>query len=280
MIFIFFYLGRVVLLPWWNIFYLSGVEAQSFESWYSWFLPFLRRWFIIPTRIFFQIHYSRRLLITYWLNDFLSGILVSFCIVPSAFKLLLHPDSVSSFVWSRYGGYWRNKQTIRPDSTNYIGGPGTCPPGKFWKIGLSETPYPAFPGSNTTNLYVYFVKLFSESHYSWFPSRSAKIQDSQVFKRKIQDSYIFCKYDSWFMIPLPPPIPWYHFHDFNTVTEHFLSSIDIILLPWCNIFYLDIILLRSWCNIFYLDIIVLPWCNIFHLDIILLPWSNGSCCDI
>ena len=58
-----------------------GVEAESFKSWYSWFLPFLPRWFMIPARIFFQIHYSRRLLITYWLNDFLSGNLVSFCIV-------------------------------------------------------------------------------------------------------------------------------------------------------------------------------------------------------
>ena len=29
--------------------------------------------------------------------------LISFRIVSSAFKLLLHPDSVSSFVWSRYG---------------------------------------------------------------------------------------------------------------------------------------------------------------------------------
>ena len=45
---------------------LSGVEAESFESWYSWFLSFLPQWFMIPTRI--QIHDSRRLLITYWLN--------------------------------------------------------------------------------------------------------------------------------------------------------------------------------------------------------------------
>ena len=80
----------------------SEVEAESFESWYLWFLPFLPQWFMIPTRIFFQIHYSQRLLIIYWLNDFLTGNLVSFCIVYSAFKLLLHPDSVSSFVWSRY----------------------------------------------------------------------------------------------------------------------------------------------------------------------------------
>ena len=57
---------------------LSGVEAESFESWYSWFLSFLPQWFMIPTRI--QIHDSRRLLITYWLNDFLRCNLVSFCI--------------------------------------------------------------------------------------------------------------------------------------------------------------------------------------------------------
>ena len=63
---------------------------------------------MILTRVFFQIHYPRRLLITYWLNDFLSGNLVSFCIVSSAFKLLLHPDLVSSFVWSRYGGFFCN----------------------------------------------------------------------------------------------------------------------------------------------------------------------------
>ena len=58
---------------------------------------------MIPTRIFFQKHYSRRLLITYGLNDFLSGNLVSFCIVSSAFNLLLHPDSVSSFGWPGLG---------------------------------------------------------------------------------------------------------------------------------------------------------------------------------
>ena len=48
----------------------------------------------------------------------------------------------------------------------YRGVRGHAPPGKFWKIGLSETPYPAFPVSNATNFYMYFVELFSESHYS------------------------------------------------------------------------------------------------------------------
>ena len=41
---------------------------------------------------------------------------------------------------------------------------------------------------------------------------------------------------------------------------------------WCNIFYLDIILL-PWCDILYLDIILLPWCDIFYLDIILLSFQ-------
>ena len=55
-------------------------------------------------------------------------------------------------------------------------------------------------GSNTTNLYVYFVELFSESRYSWFPSRSAKIHDSQVFKTKIKilTCFVTIIHDSWF----------------------------------------------------------------------------------
>ena len=85
------------------------------------------------------------------------------------------------------------------------GSGGMFPRKKVLKIGLSETPYPSFPGLNAINSYVYFVELFSESRYSWFPSRSTKIHDSQVFKTKIHDSYMFCNYDSWFMIPLPPP---------------------------------------------------------------------------
>ena len=155
---------------------------------------------MIPTRIFFQIHYSRRLLIIYWLNDFLTGNLVSFCMVSSAFKLLLHPDSVSSFGWSRYRvslGNWtlstrlleKQAEYQPPLHELYRGSGGHAPREKFWKTGLSETPYPAFPGSNATNLYVYFVELFSESRYSWFSNRSAK------------DSWFpsFWKKDSWFL---------------------------------------------------------------------------------
>ena len=163
---------------------------------------------MIPTSIFFQIHHSRRLLIPHWLNDFLSGNLVSFRIVFSAFKLLLHPDSVSSFVWSRYEVFcnWTLSTRLLEKQADYQprlhelyrGVRGHAPREKVWKIGLSETPYPVFPGSNATNLYVYFVELFSESRYSWFPNRSAKPHDSQVFKTKIHDSYMFCKYDSWF----------------------------------------------------------------------------------
>ena len=102
--------------------------------------------------------------------------------------------------------YWRNKLTVSSECSNYIRGVRRhAPPGKILKIVLSETPYPAFPGSNAINSYVHFFELFSESRYSWFQSRSTKIHDSQVFKTKIHDSYIFCNYDSWFMILLPPP---------------------------------------------------------------------------
>ena len=79
----------------------------------------------------------------------------------------------------------------------YRGIPGHVPPETFLKIGLSETPYPAFPGSNAINSYVYFVELFSESRYSWFPSRSTKIHDSQVFETKPWFFFMFCNYDSW-----------------------------------------------------------------------------------
>ena len=48
----------------------SGIEAESFESWYSWFLSFSPQWFTTPARIIFQIHDSQRLLITCWLDDF------------------------------------------------------------------------------------------------------------------------------------------------------------------------------------------------------------------
>ena len=57
--------------------------------------------------------------------DFLSGNVDSFCIVFLAFKLLLHPHSVSSIVLSRYGvflwlkieapGYWRKKRAVIPE---------------------------------------------------------------------------------------------------------------------------------------------------------------------
>ena len=36
---------------------------------------------------------------------------------------------------------------------------GRAPPKKKIKIGLSETTYPKFPGSNAINSYVYFVEL-------------------------------------------------------------------------------------------------------------------------
>ena len=176
----------------------SGIEAESFESWYSWFLSFSPQWFMIPARIIFQIHDSQRLLITYWLDDFPSGNLLLFCIISLVFKILLQTRSVSSFVLSRYGGFlqlninhqscWRNK----PECTNYIRGSGddAALEKKFqnWTLGNAISCFPS--RSNVINSYVYFVELFSESCYSWFPSRSTKIDDSRVFKAKIHDRFV------------------------------------------------------------------------------------------
>ena len=123
----------------------SGVEAESFESWYSWFLSFLPRWFMIPPSIFFYIHDSRRLYITYWLNDFLSGNLVSFCSVSLAFKLLFHPDSV--YIIIRFVQVWRFCNCIKhqiavetsrlsaPNACVIQGGPGACSHRKMFENG-------------------------------------------------------------------------------------------------------------------------------------------------
>ena len=156
--------------------------------------------------------------------------------------MVLHPDLLSSFVWSRYIWSiffcnWTLSTRLLEKQADYQrrlyelyrGFLGHAPREKFWRIGLAETPYPAFPGSNATNLYGYFVELFSESRYSWIPSRSPwKNHDSRVFKTKIHGSYMFRKYDSWFMIPLPPPIL------FNVATIYPQFFFDI---HWCSVPY-------------------------------------------
>ena len=78
-------------------------------------------------------------------------------------------------------------------------------------------------------------------------------------------------------------LPWYHFttvmwlfipwNHFTAVIEHFLpwyhfTTVMWLVLPW----YHSILLPR--CDIFYLDFILLPSCNIFYLDTTLLPWWN------
>ena len=63
---------------------------------------------------------------------------------------------MESFFVTEHLAPGRNKRTISPAyKNNYVGGEGVqgqVPQGKFWKIGLSETSYPAFPGSNAINL--------------------------------------------------------------------------------------------------------------------------------
>ena len=156
---------------------------------------------MIVTRI--QIRDSRRLLIiTFWLNDFLRGNLVSFCILwCSNFRFNQTLYHHSFCLGMEFFCNWTlstrllEKQDCQPRMHElYRGVREHVSPEIFLKTVLSKTPYPAFPGSNAINSYVYLVGLFSESRYSWFPSR----------RTKIHDSYLFCNYDSWFMIPFLP----------------------------------------------------------------------------
>ena len=164
---------------------------------------------MIPTRIFFQIHYSRRLLIIYWLNDFLTGNLVSFCMVSSAFKLLLHPDSVSSFGLSRYRvslGNWTLSTRLLEKQAEYqprlhelYRGSGGMLPGKNFEKLDSPKRHILHSLDRTQLIYTCILWSFSQSLVIHdCRTEVQKIHDSLVFERKIHDSYIFCKYDSWF----------------------------------------------------------------------------------
>ena len=96
---------------------------------------------MIPTRLFFQIHDLRRLLMMYSLNEFLRGHFVSFCIVflecssfyfhPELYRFLDHCFSVSSsfilLLNIKHQCHWRNKRTISPECTK---NGGSAPPEK------------------------------------------------------------------------------------------------------------------------------------------------------
>ena len=162
-----------------------------------------------PTsRIFFQIHDSQRLLVTWGLNNFLSGNLVSFCIAFLVFELLLHPDwryhhsfcLCMEFICKLLNikhHHLRDRVSVSPKCTNYIGDRGYAPQKKKMKIGLSETPYHTFPGSNAINSYVYFVELFSEYRYSWLPNRITNTLRFMIPKLSV--NMILTCFD-WFMV--------------------------------------------------------------------------------
>ena len=181
---------------WVLIFMIPVVFASKIHDSYKNFL--LDSWF---TKTFHHL---------YWLNDFLSGNLVSFCSVSLVFKLLFHPDSVSSFVLSRYGVFFCNctkhqitVETSRLSARNawvIQGVRGHPHPKIFLKIGPSETPYPAFTTSNAvTVIHTCILLSFSQSPVTHYPR--AEVQRfiiPKFFKTKIHDSYLFCCYDSWF----------------------------------------------------------------------------------
>ena len=79
-------------------------------------------------------------------------------------KLNIKPYQISKQVTGEANGL------SAPNARIIYGSPGAYFPGKkICKDRLSETPYPAFPGSIATNLGVYFVELFSESRLLMIP---------------------------------------------------------------------------------------------------------------
>ena len=112
-------------------------------------------------------------------------------------------------------GHWAlstsvTRETSRLSASNVRiiwggGSGGMLPRKKNWNLDLRKRRHILQSLDRTQLIHAFFVALFSETRYPWFPSRSTKIHDSPVLKTKIHDSYKFCDYHSWFMIPLPPP---------------------------------------------------------------------------
>ena len=132
----------------WNlIFMIPVVFTSMIHDSYKNFLP--DSWFTKTFDDLFIKWISQRLLCLV-LHSFFFLECSNFRFYSELYRFLDHCFSVSSFVLSRYGVlllnikhqcHWRNKRTISPECTNYIGGSGGSSPGKKLKIGLSETPY-------------------------------------------------------------------------------------------------------------------------------------------
>ena len=179
---------------------------------------------MIPTRIFFQIHYSQTFddLFIKWISQRLLCLVlrsffgvqtfvfiqnyIDFLTSVSLYHHSFCPDIEFFVTGIKHQRHWRNKRTISLECTNYMGGPeeGHAPPEKN-NLNFDLRKRHILQSLDRTQLiHTYFVALFSETRHSWFPSQSTKILDCPVLKTKIHDSYKFCNYDSWFMIPLPP----------------------------------------------------------------------------
>ena len=137
--------------------------------------------------------------------------MISFRIVSSAFKLLLHPDSVSSFVWSRYGVLFWNwtlstrlleKQADYQLRLIYIGGrgggSGACSPGK--KFGKFDSLKPHILHSLDRKQLIYKC-ILSQSlviHDSRAEVQRFMISKCLTQRFMILTCFISMIHDSWF----------------------------------------------------------------------------------
>ena len=171
----------------------------------------IRQWFMIPTRIFLEIHDSRKLLMTRfnkWISQRLLCLVLrcffwysNFCFHPELYRFLDHCFSVSSFVLSRYRVfcYWTLSTSVTGESSGLsasnariiimAGSRGMLPrKKKHWNLDLRKR-HILQSLDRTQLIHTYFVALFSETRYSWFPSRTDKDSWFPSFKNK----------DSWFL---------------------------------------------------------------------------------
>ena len=91
---------------------------------------------------------------------------------------------------------------------------GHAPSGKFSKIDLSETPYPAFLGSNATNLYVYLLSFCLSFIIHDSRTEVQRFMIPKVLKQrfKILSYFVSMIHDSWFRFH-PQYSAWHFFTD-------------------------------------------------------------------
>ena len=130
----------------------------------------------------------------------------NFCFHPELYRFLFLCIIIRFVqIWSflslniKHQRHWRNKRTISLEARIIImgGSGGMFPRKKNWNLDLRKR-HILQSLDRTQLIHTYFVALFSETRYSWFPSRTDKDSWFPSFKNK--DSWFLQVLSLWFMI--------------------------------------------------------------------------------